>query len=161
MTTIIRGLRNLSVEPIEILLADDNPADARLTAEGFKVAGLKHKITVVQDGQQVLDYLRRKLPYAHVSLPDLILLDLNMPKKNGHEVLSEVKSDNDLKMIPIIVFTASDAERDINESYRLQANAYITKPIDLDEFIRLVRSIDEFWFKFVKLPKAVSNGISE
>lgn len=151
---------NLSVMPIEILLAEDNPADARLTVEGFKDASAKHNITVVENGQQVLDYLRRKLPYAHVSLPDLILLDLNMPKKNGHEVLSEIKSDEELSIIPVIIFSTSSAQCDILEAYRLQANAYITKPIDLDEFIKLVKSIDEFWFKFAKLPKAVSNAKS-
>ena len=148
----------MSVKPIEILLAEDNPADARLTVEGFKDAAVKHNMIVVEDGQQVLDYLRRKLPYADVSLPDLILLDLNMPKKTGHEVLSEIKSDEVLSVIPVIIFTASSAPSDILESYRLQANAYITKPIDLDEFIRLVRSMDDFWFKFVKLPGVFTNG---
>ena len=151
----------MSFKPIEILLAEDNPADARLTVEGFKDATVKHKMTVVEDGQQVLDYLRRQLSYADVCLPDLILLDLNMPKKNGHEVLLELKADEKLSVIPVIIFSASSAEGDILKSYRLHASAYVTKPIDLEEFISVVRSIDEFWFKFVKLPKVLSNGKSE
>ena len=148
----------MSVRPIEILLAEDNPADARLTIEGFKDAAVKHNMTVVEDGQQVLDYLDVRRHDPEASLPDLILLDLNMPKKSGLEVLSEVKSDLELRMIPIIILSASDSERDITEAYRLQANAYITKPIDLDEFTKLVRSVNEFWLNFVKLPRVSANG---
>lgn len=148
----------MNSRPIEILLAEDNPADAVLTLEGFKEANLEHHITVVEDGQQVLDYLNGKRLNPETALPDLILLDLNMPKKDGHEVLLEIKSDTELRIIPVIIFTASDAERDILEAYKLQANAYLTKPIDLDEFIRLVKSMDEFWFNFVKLPTGFSKG---
>lgn len=148
----------MNIKPIEILLAEDNPADARLTVEGFKDAAINHNMAVVEDGQQVLDYLRRELPYTDVSIPDLILLDLNMPKKNGHEVLSEIKSDEELRIIPVIIFSASSAPSDVLKAYRLHASAYLTKPIDLDEFRDLVRSINDFWFKFVKLPKGVGNG---
>ena len=146
----------MRIKPIEILLAEDNPGDARLTVEGFKDAKVKNHITVVEDGTQALAYLRQEGPYANVALPDLILLDLNMPRKDGREVLAEIKADENLMRIPVLVFTISSAERDILEAYNLQANAFITKPIDLDEFITVVKSLEEFWLTIVKLPQGVS-----
>ena len=147
------------IKPIEILLAEDNPGDARLTVEGFKDAKVKNNITVVEDGKEALAYLRHEGPYANVALPDLILLDLNMPKKDGREVLAEIKADEELRRIPVLVFTISNAEKDILEAYDLQASAFITKPIDLDEFITVVRSLEEFWLTIVKLPQGVSGKI--
>ena len=150
-------LDTAGIRPIEILLAEDNPGDARLTLEGFKDAKVRNNITVVQDGQEAMAYLRHEDPYANAALPDLILLDLNMPKKNGREVLAEIKADEELRRIPVLVFTISNAEKDILESYNLQASAFITKPIDLDEFIRVVKSMEEFWLTVVKLPQGVRN----
>ncbi len=143
-------------KPIHILLAEDNPGDARLTIEGFKDAKVKNEITVVEDGIEALAYLRRQGKYANAVRPDLILLDLNMPRKDGREVLSEIKSDDNLKSIPVLVFTVSSADKDILNSYGLHANAFITKPIDLDEFIKVVKSLEDFWLTIVKLPHADS-----
>lgn len=140
-------------------MAEDNPGDARLTVEGFKDAKVKNNITVVEDGMEALAYLRHEGPYANAALPDLILLDLNMPKKDGREVLAEIKADEELRRIPVLVFTISNAEKDILEAYDLQASAFITKPIDLDEFITVVRSLEEFWLTIVKLPQDVSGKI--
>ena len=151
----MEGLDTTRVKPIEILLAEDNPGDARLTVEGFKDAKVKNNITVVEDGVEALAYLRQEGPYASVTLPDLILLDLNMPKKDGREVLAEIKADEELRRIPVLVFTVSSAERDILEAYNLQASAFITKPIDLDEFLTVVKSLEEFWLTIVKLPQGV------
>ena len=150
------GLDTTRIKPIEILLVEDSPGDARLTVEGFKDAKVKNNITVVEDGKEALAYLRHEGPYANVALPDLILLDLNMPKKDGREVLAEIKADEELRRIPVLVFTISNAEKDILEAYDLQASAFITKPIDLDEFITVVRSLEEFWLTIVKLPQSVS-----
>lgn len=155
----MEDLDTARVKPIEILLAEDNPGDARLTVEGFKDAKVKNNITVVEDGMEALAYLRHEGPYANAALPDLILLDLNMPKKDGREVLAEIKADEELRRIPVLVFTISNAEKDILEAYDLQASAFITKPIDLDEFITVVRSLEEFWLTIVKLPQDVSGKI--
>lgn len=146
-------LDTIQFKPIEILLVEDNPADARLTLEGFKVAKVRNKITVVEDGVEALAYLRGEGAYAHVTLPDLILLDLNMPKKNGCEVLAEIKADEQLKRIPVLVFTVSSANQDIMEAYNLHASAFISKPIDFDEFLRIIYSLTEFWLTIVKLPQ--------
>ncbi len=146
-------LDTIQFKPIEILLVEDNPADARLTLEGFKVAKVRNKITVVEDGVEAMAYLRGEGAYAHVTLPDLILLDLNMPKKNGCEVLAEIKADEQLKRIPVLVFTVSSANQDIMEAYNLHASAFISKPIDFDEFLRIVYSLTEFWLTIVKLPQ--------
>ena len=152
----MEDLDTTRIKPIEILLAEDNPGDARLTVEGFRDAKVKNKLTVVEDGKDALAYLRHEGPYANVSLPDLILLDLNMPKKDGREVLAEIKADEELRRIPVLVFTISSADKDILEAYNLQASAFITKPIDLDEFITVVKSLEEFWLTIVKLPRGVS-----
>ena len=150
---------SMRIRPIEILLVEDNPGDARLTIEGFKDARVKNNITVVEDGVEAMAYLRREGQYANVGLPDLILLDLNMPRKDGREVLAEIKADETLKRIPVRVFTVSSSEKDILTAYNLQANAFITKPIDLDEFITVVRSLEEFWLSIVKLPQDAASKI--
>ena len=147
----------MRIDPIEILLVEDNPGDARLTLEGFKDAKVKNNITVAENGIEALAILRREGPYQKAAFPDLILLDLNMPKKDGREVLAEIKADDQLRHIPVLVFTTSNADRDIADSYNLQANAFITKPIDFDEFTNVVRSMEEFWLSIVKLPLSVSS----
>lgn len=136
----------------EILLVDDNPSDVRLTLEAFKDAKLANNVSVAGDGVEALEYLRRVGKYAGVVKPDLVLLDLNMPKKDGREVLEEIKNDPDLRRIPIVVLTTSKAEADILKSYDLHVNCYIQKPVDYNEFIRMLRLIQDFWFTAVVLP---------
>jgi CheY-like chemotaxis protein len=140
------------IRPIEILLADDSPGDVRLTREALKEAKVANNLHVVGDGVEALAFLRLEGKYAKMPRPDLILLDLNMPKKDGREVLEEVKSDSDLRLIPIVVLTTSAAEEDILRSYNLHANCFVTKPVDLDQFLKVVRSIEDFWLTIVKLP---------
>ena len=137
---------------IKILLVEDNPGDVRLTLEAFKEGKVNNEINVVTDGVEALTYLRKEGQYADVQLPDVILLDLNLPKKDGYEVLAEIKQDPDLKRIPIVILTTSEAERDILQTYYMHANCYITKPVDLDQFITVVKSIETFWLNVVKLP---------
>ena len=139
--------------PIEILLVEDNPGDVRLTREALRDAKVRNHLTVARDGVEALALLRREGRYAAVLRPDLILLDLNLPKKGGREVLEEVKRDDALKDIPVVILTTSRAERDIFESYRLHANAYVTKPVDLEQFLNVVHTIEEFWLEIVKLPR--------
>ena len=138
--------------PIEILLAEDNPGDARLAIEALRDAKVSNTLHVVEDGVEAMDFLRRVGKYADMPRPDVILLDLNMPRKDGREVLAEVKADEDLKRIPVVILTVSKAEEDILKSYNLHANCYITKPIDLDQFIKVVRAIEDFWLTIVRLP---------
>jgi two-component system, chemotaxis family, response regulator Rcp1 len=138
--------------PIEILLVEDNPGDVRLTTEALRDAKVRNHLTVAHDGVEALAMLRREGRYAAVPRPDLILLDLNLPKKGGREVLQEVKQDDALKHIPVVILTTSQAERDIVEGYRLQANAYVTKPVDLEQFLRVIQTIEQFWLEIVKLP---------
>jgi two-component system, chemotaxis family, response regulator Rcp1 len=137
---------------IEILLVEDNPGDARLTLEAFKEGKVFNNLTVIGDGVEALAYLRRQGQYANSLQPDLILLDLNLPKKDGREVLAEIKEDERLKNIPVIVLTTSAAEEDIARAYSRHANCYITKPVDLDQFLRVVQSIESFWLSLVRLP---------
>ena len=139
-------------KPIEILLVEDNPGDARLVKEALKDVKVLNNLRVAKDGVEALDFLHREGNHTGAPRPDLILLDLNLPKKNGREVLKEIKADKNLKRIPVVVLTTSKAEEDILRSYDLQANCYITKPVDLDEFIKVVKSIKDFWFTIVKLP---------
>lgn len=141
-------------KPIEILLVEDNPEDASLTMETLKEGRIHNNITLVEDGVQAMEFLRRGEPYADAPRPDLILLDLQLPRKNGREVLTEVKADRDLRRIPVVIMTTSAAEQDIFESYDLHANCYLTKPVELDEFIGVVRKIEDFWLTIVKLPAA-------
>ncbi len=138
--------------PIEILLVEDNPADVRLTREAFKDGRVRNNLHVVEDGVEAVAFLRRQGRYASAVRPDLILLDLNLPKMDGREVLAGIKADPDLRRIPVIVLSVSQAEQDILKSYNLNANCYISKPVDLDEFIRVVRAIEGFWLTIVKLP---------
>lgn len=138
--------------PVEVLLVDDNAGDVRLTVEAFKDAALPHHVSVVRDGEEALAFLRREGPYSSAPRPQFILLDLNMPKKDGREVLREVKTDQALKTIPIIVLTTSVAPIDIVQSYDLHANGYIQKPADYDEFLELIRQLDTLWFRVVQLP---------
>jgi chemotaxis family two-component system response regulator Rcp1 len=139
--------------PIEILLVEDNPGDARLTREALRDAKVRNNLHVAPDGVEALAFLRRQGKHAAVPKPDLILLDLNLPKKDGREVLEEIKQDDRLRHIPVVILTTSQAERDIAESYRLRANAYVTKPVDLEQFLKVVQSIEHFWLEIVKLSK--------
>jgi CheY-like chemotaxis protein len=139
--------------PIDILLVEDNPADVRLTQENFKEGKILNNLHVVKDGEEAMAFLHRKDKYADAVRPDLILLDLNLPKKDGREVLAEIKTDEELKSIPVVILTISKAEEDILKSYNLHANCYIIKPIDIEQFNKIVRSIEDFWLTLVKLPK--------
>ncbi|MEQ8671645.1 MAG: response regulator [Aggregatilineales bacterium] len=140
------------MEAIEILLVEDNPGDIRLTQEALKDSKLFNNLNIARDGVEALAFLRREAPYTHASRPDIILLDLNLPRKDGREVLEEIKDDEDLRRIPVVVLTTSDADEDILRSYNLHANCYITKPVDLNRFISIVKTIENFWFQIVKLP---------
>lgn len=138
--------------PIEILLVEDNPGDVRLTREAFSEGKVGNNLNVVYDGEEAMDYLQQKDKYANASRPDLILLDLNLPKLDGRQVLEKIKESAELRSIPVVVLTTSKAEEDIIRTYNLHANCYITKPVDLEQFIRVVRSIEDFWLTIVKLP---------
>ncbi|GAA4097775.1 response regulator [Nonomuraea soli] len=137
---------------IEVLLVEDDAGDVLLTQEAFELNKVQNRLHVVGDGEQAMSFLRQDEPYAGVPRPDLILLDLNLPRKDGHEVLREIKADASLRTIPVVVLTTSEAEEDILRSYQLHANAYVTKPVDFSQFIRVVRQIDDFFVTVVKLP---------
>ncbi|MFQ5817727.1 MAG: response regulator [Terriglobia bacterium] len=139
-------------EPIEILLVEDNPGDVRLVREAFKEAKVRNTLRAVADGVEALAFLRHEGNYAQAPRPDLMLLDLNLPKKDGREVLTEIKQDPNLKRIPVVILTSSKGEEDILKSYNLHANAYVTKPVGLEQLIHLVKAIEEFWLMVVKLP---------
>ncbi len=139
-------------KPIDILLVEDNPGDVRLTQEALKEARVRNDLHVVNDGVEAMAFLRKQGVYKDVPRPDMILLDLNLPKKSGHEVLTEIKSDDNLKRIPVVVLTVSKDEEDIIKSYNLYANCFITKPVDLNQFLTVVKSIEDFWLTIVKLP---------
>jgi two-component system, chemotaxis family, response regulator Rcp1 len=143
---------NSMLHPVEILLVEDNPADVRLTQEALKENKMVNNLSVVIDGVEAINYLRKKGKYTKVTRPDIILLDLNLPKKDGREVLAEIKQDNALKRIPVVILTSSQAEEDIVKTYNLHANCYITKPVDFDQFMKVVNSIEDFWLTIVKLP---------
>lgn len=138
--------------PAEFLLVEDNPGDVRLTREALLESKVRNNLSVVGDGEEALKFLRRLPPYESAPRPDIILLDLNLPKKDGREVLSDIKNDPALKRIPVVVITSSEAEQDILETYDLHVNCYVTKPVDLDQFIKVVRSIENFWLTIVRLP---------
>ena len=144
--------------PIELLLVEDSPADVRLTEEAFRENRIANNLHVVGDGEAAMVFLRRQGPYVDVPRPDLILLDLNLPRKDGREVLAEIKADDALKTIPVVVLTTSQAEQDILRSYNLHANSYITKPIDLDQFIKVVKAVESFWLTIVTLPPRQNGG---
>jgi CheY-like chemotaxis protein len=145
---------NLGVinEPIEILLVEDNPGDVELTTLAFEESQLRVHLNVVEDGVAALDFLHRKSVYAEAPYPDLVVLDLNLPKKSGHEVLAEIKADINTRRIPVVILTTSLAEEDILKAYNLYANCYIKKPVGFNQFIEVVKSIEDFWFKIVRLP---------
>jgi CheY-like chemotaxis protein len=138
-------------EPVEILLVEDNPGDVRLTQEAFREGRIENKLTVAGDGEGALELLRGRLAVGEAR-PGLILLDLNLPRMDGRDVLAELKGDPQLKVIPVVVLTSSSAERDVVESYERNANAYITKPIDIDEFLAAIRALEGFWLSVVRLP---------
>ena len=138
--------------PIDILLVEDNPGDVRLTVEGLKESKVRNNLHVARDGVEAMEFLHREGQHTSAVRPDLILLDLNLPRMDGREVLAEIKSDPTLKTIPVVVLTTSRAEHDVLRSYELQANCYITKPVDLEQFITVVKSIEDFWFTIVTLP---------
>lgn len=140
------------INPIEILLVEDNPGDVRLTREALAEGKIHNILHVVRDGEQAMAFLHREPPYQDTPTPDIILLDLNLPRKDGREVLAEIKADEQLKYIPVVVLTTSAAEEDILRSYNLHANCYITKPVDFEQFLTVVKSLQEFWFAIVKLP---------
>lgn len=145
-------MTNGRVKLIEILMVEDNPADVRLTREAFSDAKVLNEMHVVGDGEEAMAFLRREGQYASVPRPDLILLDLNLPKKDGRAVLAEIKSDPALKRIPVVVLTTSDDEKDILRAYDLHANAYVTKPVDLDRFVKIVEAVEDFWLSVVTVP---------
>lgn len=138
---------------IEILLVEDNPADVELMLESLEENKVDNVISVVNDGEEAMAFLHREGRFADAPRPDIILLDLNLPVKDGREVLTEIKSDENLKSIPVVILTTSKAEEDILKTYKLHANCYITKPVDLDQFIKVVKMIEEFWFSIVRLPQ--------
>lgn len=139
-------------KPVEILLVEDNPGDVRLTQEALKESKINNNLCIVTDGEEALQYLRKLGPHGKASRPDLVLLDLNLPKKDGREVLREIKTDTDLRRIPVVILTTSKAEEDILKSYESHANCYITKPVDFSQFMQVVKQIENFWFTIVKLP---------
>ncbi len=143
---------NRACRPIEILMVEDNPGDVRLTVEALKEGKVRNNLNTVEDGEAAMKFLRRQGPYSKAPRPDLVLLDLNLPKKNGREVLAEIKDDPELKRIPVVILTVSEAEQDILKSYNLHANCYINKPVNLEQFIKVVRSIEDFWLSIVMLP---------
>jgi two-component system, chemotaxis family, response regulator Rcp1 len=143
------------MQGIEILLVEDNPGDVRLTREALKDGKIVNNLHVAEDGVDALAFLRREGKYHNAVRPELILLDLNLPKKDGREVLAEIKADEALKRIPVVILTSSAAEQDIVRSYNLHANCYVTKPVDLDQFINVVKSIEHFWLTVVKLPPEI------
>ncbi len=140
------------VRPIDILLVEDNPGDADLAREALEAGKLNNQLFVVGDGEAAMDFLFQSGSYSEMPRPDLILLDLNLPRKDGREVLADIKAHKDLKRIPVVILTTSDAEEDVLRSYNLHANCFITKPIDLNQFVKVVRSIEDFWFSIVVLP---------
>jgi chemotaxis family two-component system response regulator Rcp1 len=142
----------VSARPIEILLVEDNPGDVRLLMETFREGKIRNRISLVEDGVEALAFLRKEGEHGSAPRPDLILLDLSLPRKNGQEVLAEVKQDTDLKRIPVVVITSSQAEKDILQAYDNRVNCYLTKPVDLEQFMGVVRSVEDFWLSIVKLP---------
>ena len=144
--------------PVNVLLVEDNPADVELTRLSLEEAHVAHRLHVTQDGDQALAFLNRRAPYADAPRPDLTLLDLNLPRTDGRAVLAEIKKDESLKDIPVVVLTTSSSDRDISAAYKMHANSYITKPTGLDRWVELFRSINDFWFKTAKLPPTAVSG---
>ncbi|HDR73931.1 MAG TPA: response regulator [Methanoculleus sp.] len=143
---------NAGVQHVEILLVEDNPGDVRLTKEALREGKVRNNLHTVMDGEEAMAFLRKEGKHAGAPRPDLILLDLNLPRKDGREVLAEIKDDEELKSIPVVILTTSQAEEDVARTYNLHANCYITKPVDLEQFLHVVHSIEQFWLSVVKLP---------
>ncbi len=141
-----------NMESIDILLVEDNPGDVRLTKEALKDAKVLNEVYIAKDGVEALQFLHKEGSFADAPKPDLILLDLNLPRKDGREVLAEIKKDTKLRRIPVVILTTSKADEDIIRTYDLHANAYVTKPVDLNRFIEIIHTLEEFWFTIVKLP---------
>jgi len=141
-----------AIRAIDILMVEDDPGDVRLTREALKGSKVLHNLNVVEDGVAALDYLRKVAPFQDAVRPDIVLLDLNLPRKDGREVLAAMKQDAALKMIPVVILTTSQAEEDVLRAYNLNANCYVTKPVDFDQFMRIVRTIEDFWLNVVTLP---------
>jgi two-component system, chemotaxis family, response regulator Rcp1 len=148
--------RELDVKPIEILMVEDNEGDARLALEAMRDSKIKNTMHHVRDGDEAMAFLHKEGKYTDAPRPDLVLLDLNLPRKNGQEVLAEMKADMDLKRIPVVILTVSSDEADIIKTYNAHANCYVTKPLDLNQFIKVVKSIEDFWLTIVKLPDGTS-----
>jgi CheY-like chemotaxis protein len=144
-----------STEAIDILLVEDSPGDILLTQEAFQQAKVRHKLHITRDGADAMAFLRREGAYAQAPRPDLILLDLHLPKKDGRTTLAEIKEDDSLKTIPVLILSSSSADKDILSSYQLRANCYITKPVDLDGYAKVVRSVENFWFSLSQLPSDI------
>jgi two-component system, chemotaxis family, response regulator Rcp1 len=142
----------VSLEPVQILLVEDNPADVRLTIEAMRAAKVASELQVVTDGEAAIDFLRRRGRYVNAPRPDIVLLDLNLPRLDGQDVLADIKSDPDLASIPILVLSSSAADRDITQCYRLHANCFVSKPVDFTEFVAVVSALQRFWLKTVRLP---------
>ena len=142
----------MDAKPVEILLVEDNEGDIGLVEEVFEDAKIRNVLHVAEDGEEAMLFLNKESPYKYAPTPDIILLDLNLPKKDGREVLEEIKTDENLKRIPVVILTTSKAEEDIIKSYELHANSYITKPVDFDQFITVIKSIEDFWLEVVRLP---------
>ena len=151
-------MKTAEIRPIEILLVEDSPSDTELTVEALKDFKVRNHVSIVEDGVQAMQFLRRQGPYAGAPRPDMIMLDLNLPRKDGREVLAELKADDHLKTIPIVVLTTSRAEQDVLRAYQLNANCYINKPVDFNQFLEVVRSIESFWLFVVTLPPAPRAG---
>jgi len=149
------------LRPIDILLVEDNPGDARLAREALKESKIKNNLFWMKNGLEALEFLRKEGEYKDVPRPDLIFLDLNMPKMDGKQVLAEIKVDDSLRRIPVVILTVSKAEEDIVKSYNLHANCYVTKPLDLEQFIYVVKSIEDFWFSIVKLPSDGKSSLNK
>jgi CheY-like chemotaxis protein len=145
-------MNKLNFEPVEILLVEDSPGDTRLTIEALKESKINNTLNTVEDGNEALAYLKKEGKFTDAKTPDLILLDLDLPHMSGREVLEVVKNDPKLRRIPIVILTISESDKDVLHSYDMQANAYVRKPIDLDQFVRVVHSIEDFWFTVVKYP---------
>jgi two-component system, chemotaxis family, response regulator Rcp1 len=142
----------MHMSAVEILLVEDNPGDVRLTREALKESKIRNNLSIVRDGVEAMAFLRREGDFPNAPRPDIILLDLNLPRKDGREVLHEIKEDDKLKRIPVVILTTSDDEHDILESYNLHANCYITKPVDLNRFVTIIKNIEDFWLTIVRLP---------
>jgi CheY-like chemotaxis protein len=144
--------------PVEILLVEDSPSDTEITIEALREAKVRNHLNIVEDGVQALEFLRRQGKYSAAPRPDLILLDLNLPRKDGREVLAEIKSDDHLKTIPVVVLTTSRAEQDVLQAYKHHANCYVTKPVDFEQFLHVVQSIESFWLMLVTLPDGAKSA---